>query len=113
MEWLYTAGTIIAGIIIRLGLPFGITAVMVLILLKLDRHWQSEVERQPELNQIMAKNPGCWKIKNCSPDLMGNCPARSQPDMPCWQVKRQKGGLLQGSCLDCKVFREALVPTSV
>jgi hypothetical protein len=112
MEWFITGLTFLAGILFRLGLPLGVTAGMVWMLLKLDRRWQSEAEVQTALKQHMVRNRGCWDIKHCPASLQINCPVREHLDMPCWQVKR-KGGFLEEACLACKVFREAEVPASV
>ena len=45
----------------------------------------------------------CWEIINCD-DL--DCPARSEPETPCWEIAKRIGTYLDVSntCRDCIVY---------
>jgi hypothetical protein len=45
----------------------------------------------------------CWEIMNC--DNL-DCPARSEPKMPCWEIARQVEAYhnLSNTCKDCVVY---------
>ncbi len=45
----------------------------------------------------------CWEIMNCD-DL--DCPARSEPETPCWEIAKRIGAYLDVSntCRDCIVY---------
>jgi len=106
METLISILYITAGFVLRLAIPILGTVLLVLILRRLDAHWQAEAERQP----MPTNKPECWKIKGCPPEEMENCPGAQSP-LPCWQVYRQPNGYLNEECVKCKVFIEAPVPT--
>ena len=45
----------------------------------------------------------CWEIMNC--DAAENCPAKTRPETPCWEIAREKSDyryMLQ-ICVDCIV----------
>jgi hypothetical protein len=100
--------TFLFGLILRIGIPVTVTALIFFFLRRLDERWQEEAQAVPV---ISSKQP-CWEIKGCSEDKRINCPALSQSNIPCWQVFRTKNGLLREECLGCDVFRLAPVPAS-
>jgi hypothetical protein len=109
MESLEAIGSLIAGVVLRFGIPVGVTALAVWLLKLLDRRWQEEAQSE-DLIQVTVKNPGCWDVKNCSDEMKANCKAFQNQDVPCWQLFRDQDGMLRENCLGCDVFRRAPVP---
>lgn len=97
---------IVAGLLLRLAIPIATTVLVVFVLRKLDKRWQSEAD----LQAVKVEKPECWKVKGCPPEKVANCTA-AQSTLPCWQVNRQVNGYLNERCLTCSVFIEAPVPT--
>jgi hypothetical protein len=112
MEWIYAMLTVVIGLVLRFALPVGVTFLVVLWLRWLDDRWQKEADGLQTPNLVMAA-VRCWEVMNCPPEKRATCPAYQNGSHPCWQVLRDKDGLLQQQCLDCKVFREAPVPVPV
>jgi len=106
METLISILAVLAGFLIRLAIPIGLTAVLILFLHKLDSHWQSEAE----LPVLARPKIQCWRIKDCPPEQIARCAAAHSPQ-PCWQVFRLPNGYLREECLTCEVFIKAPLPT--
>ena len=102
--------SLMLGLILRLGIPVGITALVFYLLRRLDIRWQRESKVQP---QVAPGQKPCWQLKGCSEEKRKKCPAAAQPKVPCWQVFRSRDGLLRESCLGCDVFRRAPVPIQI
>jgi hypothetical protein len=109
MENIQSVLVVLGGLLIRLAIPFAITAVAVTILRAEDKRWEQEA-RQIPLPMAKPEKPYCWVINNCAPEKMKSCEALYSPE-PCWQVKRQNNGYLSEACLACKVFQHAPAPT--
>jgi hypothetical protein len=101
---------VVTGIVIRLAVPIGITAIAILFLRRLDTRWQAEAEEQ--LLQPVVEKAKCWEINNCTAEMRANC-AGFQSEQPCWQAFREENGYLQERCLGCDVFKEAPVPVNI
>ena len=101
------AVTFVLGLLLRIGIPVAVTALIFFLLRRLDERWQKEAMAIP----VVSNQPPCWEIKGCSEEKRKNCPASTQADTPCWQVFRTKNGLLKETCLGCDVFRLASVPS--
>jgi hypothetical protein len=99
----------ILGSLLRIGIPVAITAVILYLLNRLDKRWQKEAIITP----VIPTGKPCWEVKGCSAQKMKNCPAASQPYVPCWQVFRGKDGVLKDACLECEVFRQSPAPVKV
>lgn len=110
MEWLTTILAILVGILLRLAVPIAITAGGVLLLKWLDERWKRDAGEVRTLASL-AKNIGCWEMKRCPPERRARCTAYAHPDIPCWQVLRDKDGRLQERCLGCEIFRRSPIPT--
>jgi hypothetical protein len=108
MEVILEIGTMILGLLLRIGIPALITIGLILFFTRLDARWKTEMITST--TRPMAKNTGCWKIHGCSEEKRANCPAWKDPNTPCWQVHRSGSGPLLDQCLNCKVFREAPIP---
>jgi hypothetical protein len=106
MDWIVYPFSILAGLILRIGIPIIITLLLIWVFRRLDEHWQQE----NVVSKVTAKNPGCWKIMGCSEEKRAKCGAHSNPDVPCWQFFRTKDSRLREGCIGCKVFREAAIP---
>ena len=108
--------TLIAGFLLRFGIPIGITALLVYALRRLDQKWQREVElaAQPELVQVsLFDKIRCWATNECSQEIRETCPAFIESGRPCWQVHRDVSGEMQPKCLECPVFQAAPIPRPV
>jgi hypothetical protein len=101
-----TVLTFIIGLLLRIGIPVAVTAMIFSLLRRLDERWQKEALVIP----VISSQRPCWEIKGCSYGKRKNCPASSQSNVPCWQVFRTKNGLLREDCLECDVFRLAPAP---
>lgn len=111
-EWAEGLVAVLTGIVLRIGLPIGVTALAAWALRRLDRRWQREAElvvRAPRPAAAVTE-VRCWKVRGCAESMRETCPAYPRPGTPCWQVFRELGGRLPEPCLDCEVFREAAVP---
>lgn len=104
METITSLLAILAGMLMRLAIPVAITAVLIILLRKLDARWQVEAQFPVSIGK-----PECWKIKGCPPDQVKNCIGASSP-LPCWQAFRLPNGYLREECLSCKVFMDAPMP---
>jgi len=111
MDWFSTLIAMLVGIVLRLALPIAVTILIVLFLRWLDRRWQQEVFQESLLLQP-APNPGCWDIRHCPEEMRRACEAYQHPELPCWQVLREKNGRLQERCLLCEIFRQAPLPAA-
>jgi hypothetical protein len=105
MEVIYSYLAIALGIILRIGIPILVTALISLYLHRLDERWQEESE---DMEEVVEK-PECWKITGCLPEQRAKCNAFLSP-LPCWQALRLPNGYMREKCLTCQVFRKARVP---
>ena len=101
---------VVTGVVIRLAIPIGITAIAILFLRRLDTRWQTEAEEQ--LPQAVVEKTKCWEIKGCTPEMRATC-AGYRSKEPCWQALREENGHLQERCLGCDVFKDAPVPIKI
>lgn len=108
MDILEAIVSFLTGTVIRIALPIVLTLVAVVLLKRLDKRWQQESDSNPKLVVAGPRNPGCWDFNNCSAEDRAKCTAYAHPDTPCWQIKRDNQGLLQESCLGCKIFQNAV-----
>ncbi len=107
MDTLYSVFSIVLGLALRLGLPVVLTAVLMVLLRKLDARWQQEGAANVP---VLARNTRCWEAHNCSAEKRAACTAYARQDIPCWQVFRSKEGFLREQCVECETFRKAPVP---
>lgn len=98
--------TLILGLVIRLGLPLLVTALIVIGLRRLDIRWQKEAEMERQI--LIRDEEPCWKEQGLS---MEEIKARAaESGKPCWQIHRLSNGYLREACLDCDVFMNAPAP---
>lgn len=106
---------LLAGFIIRIGVPLLLTVLLVLFLRGMDARWKQESaqlepgEAGQEFWAKTAQTP-CWDVHNCLPEKRDSCPAYAHQEVPCWQVFRSPDGPLKEACLDCAVFHNAPIP---
>jgi hypothetical protein len=98
--------TFLFGLLLRLGIPITVTALVFALLHRLDQRWQKEALALP----VIPAGKPCWEIKGCSEEKKKDCEAVAQPKTPCWQVFRARDGVMKEACLGCIVFRQAPVP---
>lgn len=122
MEELATFGGIILGLLIRIGLPLGLTFLLGWFLRRLDAKWRAEAmhEKAEAISQtreisgleqdflytIWSSDP-CWVENNCPPEERIKCEAFQQADKPCWEVFRNNGSFSK-ECTEC-AYREELM----
>jgi hypothetical protein len=104
METIISLLTILVGLLVRLAIPIAVTALLIVVLRKLDAHWQMEAQKPSAIEK-----PECWKINGCPPEQIANCKGAASP-LPCWQAYRLPNGYLREECLSCKVFTDAPIP---
>lgn len=100
----------LSGVLIRVGVPLGLTVFAGWLLYKLDKRWLTQEGQKDASAGSLVHNIGCWSINGCSPENRAKCRAYQQQDIPCWQVFRLTDGYLKENCLNCKVFQEAPMP---
>jgi hypothetical protein len=110
MEGITSVLVVLLGLLARFGIPITVTLVIVLWMRHMDEQWKEQAEREQAFSRPPVKNPGCWKVNNCSPERRSSCPAFANPMIPCWQVYRYRDGQLLDACLGCQVFQRAPVP---
>lgn len=105
-------GSFLLGLVLRLGIPLGITFLLIRWLSELDARWQNEARRDALLlsSGSQVRNSGCWDVRHCTAEQKTKCPAFARKEIPCWQVFRQKDGVLKERCFGCSVFKAAPVP---
>ncbi len=113
MESINTMLLMIFGFLLRLGLPVGVTVLLVMWLRRLDFRWQKEsASEMAKLNLEQPHNTGCWECNGCPEEKLTGCKAYAHPETPCWQVFRDENGRLRENCLVCSVFRSAPIPAA-
>lgn len=98
----------VIGLLLRIGIPATVTALIFFLLRRLDERWQKEALAIP----VISSQRPCWEIRGCPEEKRKDCLASAQLNTPCWQVFRTKNGLLREECIGCDVFRLAPAPIS-
>jgi hypothetical protein len=115
MDQLADIAALLLGLLLRYGVPIGITALAARMLMKLDARWQEQADRRRVQHQTLGaevRQVRCWETTGCSREKRENCPAYAEPEVPCWQVFRKRDARLPEACITCQVFLEAPVPTT-
>lgn len=112
MEWVSTTFAVFLLVLLRVAIPIAVTIAIIGLLKWLDERWK--VEADVDSGQLVkVGNVGCWEINNCPEEKRKGCKAYNNPDLPCWQIFRDKNGSMQERCIGCDIFRQAPVPVSV
>jgi hypothetical protein len=93
---------VLTGLAVRLMIPILVTVLVVLVLTRLDRRWQT----QGTTTASQVRKPSCWDMKHCSIEQRKAC-AGFKSKAPCWQAFRLANGYLDEKCLGCPVFAAA------
>lgn len=116
METTITTLALFGGLLLRIGIPAVITAVLVYIFTRLDAHWKKESERarRAEVKMLLSidHSSRCWNIMGCSEKNREKCLAFINKENACWQSFRSEDGYLKERCLSCKVFLGAEAPAA-
>jgi hypothetical protein len=113
METIMTSLSFLIGILLRIGVPVGLTAVLIRWLHRLDSDWQEQASLEGSAAGLkLVGNCGCWKTMGCSEEKRSQCQAYVHQESPCWQVFRNGNGPLQEKCLNCRVLKESPVPVT-
>ena len=112
METISSALIVLFVIFLRFVVPILLTALIVFFLRRLDTRWQEEAQIHMSNSPKLIPETPCWEVNNCSPEKKYHCKAFINPDVPCWQQYQSTDGLLREGCLDCSVYRNALVPVT-
>lgn len=108
--FLETAAIYLVGVLIRVGIPLLLTALVVWALRRLDARWQSDVKRTIVIKakrSVTIQPLRCWEVQDCAPSLRESCRAYKNSQIPCWQQFRNGNGELREMCLECEIFRNA------
>lgn len=107
MEVLVQFLAILAGLLIRLLIPLGLTWLIAAFLRRLDHTWKEQAMNQPPPK--VENRPACWETRQCPPDVRSDCPAYGAA-IACWYMRRRANGSLSPECLSCEVFLQAPIP---
>jgi len=63
----------------------------------------SQVNKAKDIFMTLYSDSKCWEIINCD---HWDCLARSEPDVPCWQIAKRVGSFrdVSNTCRDCIVY---------
>ncbi|MEK6256779.1 MAG: hypothetical protein N2C13_05625 [Chloroflexota bacterium] len=106
---------LILGLVLRCGIPVGITFSLGWLLQKLDAHWKEEVEQADKQVERMlpARFPliTCWEYKGCPAEVTSRCPAYGNAETQCWE-HFQDNGTPQPRCQNC-LYRVIFAPATM
>jgi len=107
--------SMVLGILVRIGIPVGLTAILAFFLKRLDSKWREEARQvQPGdglLRDIWLNNP-CWGETDCVEEQREKCAVFNQKKEPCWEVYRENGSM-QSKCQECEYRKELLLPVRI
>ncbi|RME69838.1 MAG: hypothetical protein D6784_17735 [Chloroflexi bacterium] len=123
MDELWLIGAVVAGFVLRLGIPLAVTFLVGYWLRRLDDRWQAEAHAR-RVAEAATRNdsvlefyttidPPCWAGKNCPETVLHQCPVWLQSNhQPCWLIRYRVEGRLTPNCYHCPYFtaRRAIVP---
>ena len=116
MDELQITAAVIAGILLRIGVPVGITFLLGSFLRKLDTRWREEAKQEAIEAQLIDQrqtllnlwlDQPCHEIRNCSEEERKDCRAVNQTEQLCWE-SHQVNGVLASSCQECE-YRQELI----
>ena len=91
---------VLAGLLLRLLLPLGLTLLVAAVLKRFDDRWRAQSLGEDLALHAPVQQVKCWEAFNCSPERRAVCKAYQNPDRPCWENFRVNG-LLQTACSRC------------
>lgn len=108
MDTLNTFVVFLMGVGLRLIVPLALTALVVIVLHRLDARWQAEAKQEREM--LLKNEMPCSKDQSISAEQIKQ--RLDSGERPCWQTRRLSNGHLRDDCLTCDVFRDAPVPAA-
>jgi hypothetical protein len=105
----------VLGILLRIGIPLGLTFLLARFLRHLDAKWREEASEVQPGEAIMLElwlNHPCWDELDCTKEQCENCAAYHQKEKPCWEVFRVNGNL-RSECQECEYRNELLLPVRI
>ncbi len=101
---------VIAGLILRIAIPIGLTLLLGWFLKQLDARWQEEA-KEIQTTLTNRKQPGsiqpCWEYTNCDASIRDNCPVYDNPGILCWEFFKTND-TMRSSCQDCAYRQRVL-----
>jgi hypothetical protein len=95
--------SMVLGILLRIGIPVGLTFLLASFLRRLDAKWRKEASQaQPGetiLRELWLSYP-CWDEMNC------------EEEKPCWEIFLENGKL-NSKCQACEYRKELLLPIRI
>jgi hypothetical protein len=107
--------SMVLGIIMRIGIPIGITFLLAHFLRRLDSKWRDEASQaQPgeSISRDLWLNNPCWGDMDCVEEQRKQCAAYNQTEKPCWEVFRENGSM-DSKCWECEYRKELLLPVRI
>ena len=108
MDTITTALAVLAGILLRFGLPILVMVIAVYFLRRLDNRWQEEAQENGRSQSCRHRRLPAGKYTTAR--TRSNAPPISIREPLAGSSSGPMKGLLKESCLDCSVFRNAPVP---
>ncbi len=91
---------VIAGLLLRIAIPAILTICLVVLLRRLDAHWQTQARRDfGKTRKSSARTKDCPYGMTAQQTQLSN--------ELCWQIQRVPGGQIAEKCLECEVFQAA------
>lgn len=102
-------GEYLIGLLLRFGVPLGMTAVVAWLLRGLDERWRAEGPPCEPVGGVHQDRSAraCWEVRACPPWVRSKCPAYQCPAEPCWEVRQRVEGSLPNACLRCGIYEAA------
>jgi hypothetical protein len=107
---------IVGILLLRVGTPLLVIALLTWSLRRLDARWQREAQ-QARLQTLDASLPvipdatvdgrPCWEQRGCSAERREECAAYSRPTVACWQARTEVEGVMPSGCTECGIYHVA------
>jgi hypothetical protein len=106
MDEIFVTVYLVVGLLLRLGIPIGLTLLLAWYLRRLDAHWRAEAAQNGQRFAFIVPGatPTCWEFNNCSPERRAKCPAAQNNGRPCWEYFAHDGQLAP-LCAACEYRR--------
>ncbi|MBI3158813.1 MAG: hypothetical protein HYZ26_04360 [Chloroflexi bacterium] len=111
MDNVFVAVYLIVGLVLRLGIPIGLTLLLAWYLRQLDARWRAEAAQNGHHRAVAADlwlATPCWEFNACSAERRANCPAAQNNGRPCWE-HFARDGQLAPLCAACD-YRQSVMP---
>lgn len=101
---------VLAGFLVRIGVPIAITLALGYWLEKKLRPAEEKDDVVIELQRRAAKSPKiiqlhCWDLHRCDAARRAACAAYEHPDLPCWLALQVEGAKVREECFTCALYK--------